>query len=48
MNVQGRVFKYGDNVDTDVIIPQHFKLERTRNTCNGGHRLHIRRTRITW
>ena len=24
MNVQGRVFKYGDNVDTDVIIPARY------------------------
>lgn len=24
MNVKGRVFKYGDNVDTDVIIPARY------------------------
>ena len=24
MNVQGKVFKYGDNVDTDVIIPARY------------------------
>ena len=24
MNIQGRVFKYGDNVDTDVIIPARY------------------------
>ena len=24
MKVQGRVFKYGDNVDTDVIIPARY------------------------
>ena len=24
MNVQGRVFKFGDNVDTDVIIPARY------------------------
>ena len=24
MNAKGRVFKYGDNVDTDVIIPAHY------------------------
>ena len=24
MNVQGRVFKYGDNVDTDVVIPARY------------------------
>ena len=23
-NVQGKVFKYGDNVDTDVIIPARY------------------------
>ena len=24
MNTQGKVFKYGDNVDTDVIIPARY------------------------
>ena len=24
MNAEGRVFKYGDNVDTDVIIPARY------------------------
>ena len=24
MQVKGRVFKYGDNVDTDVIIPARY------------------------
>ena len=24
MSVKGRVFKYGDNVDTDVIIPARY------------------------
>ena len=24
MNAQGKVFKYGDNVDTDVIIPARY------------------------
>ena len=24
MNARGRVFKYGDNVDTDVIIPARY------------------------
>ena len=24
MNAKGRVFKYGDNVDTDVIIPARY------------------------
>ena len=24
MNIQGRVFKYPDNVDTDVIIPARY------------------------
>ena len=24
MKAQGRVFKYGDNVDTDVIIPARY------------------------
>ena len=26
MKAEGRVFKYGDNVDTDVIIPARYLL----------------------
>ena len=28
MKAEGRVFKYGDNVDTDVIIPELFRSGR--------------------
>ena len=34
----GKVFKYGDNVDTDVIIPEFFRSERIGNTLHGRHR----------
>ena len=30
MNVKGTVFKYGDNVDTDVIIPARYLTHRIR------------------
>lgn len=40
--VNGHVFKYGDNVDTDVIIPaeisEFFRPGRACNTLYGGHR----------
>ena len=41
MNAQGTVFKYGDNIDTDVIIPARYL--NTQNAkelaahCMGGH-----------
>ena len=35
----GKVFKYGDNVDTDVIIPaRYLRSERIGNTLHGRHR----------
>ena len=36
MKVQGNVFKYGDNVDTDVIIPARY--------LNSSDRRNLRRT----
>ena len=30
----GHVFKYGDNVDTDVIIGKILKFFRSERTCN--------------
>ena len=42
MQAKGRVFKYGDNVDTDVIIPaqlsEFLRSGRTGNTLYGGYR----------
>ena len=42
MKAKGHVFKYGDNVDTDVIIPARY-LNATEGaepgqTLYGGHR----------
>ena len=38
MKAKGLVFKYGDNVDTDVIIPgQIFELFRPGGACNSLH-----------
>ena len=34
----GRVFKYGDNVDTDVIIPARYLNSSDPNTLHGGYR----------
>ena len=44
MNTQGKVFKYNDNVDTDVIIPGAlFEYVRTPQelaaALHGGYRL---------
>ena len=42
MNAKGKVFKYGDNVDTDVIIPARYlniaDPKELSTHCNGGHR----------
>ena len=41
MKAQGKVFKYGDNVDTDVIIPkipECFRACRTGKTLYGRYR----------
>ena len=42
MNAKGKVFKYGDNVDTDVIIPARYlniaDPKELATHCNGGHR----------
>ena len=42
MKAQGRVFKYGDNVDTDVIIPARylnsFDAQELAESCDGGYR----------
>ena len=40
MRAQGHVFKYGDNVDTDVIIPARYLNsfdERAGFTCHGRY-----------
>lgn len=41
MKAEGRVFKYGDNVDTDVIIPgkisEFIRPGRTRNALYGRY-----------
>ena len=41
MQAKGRAFKYGDNVDTDVIIPatlsEFFRPGRTGNSLHGGY-----------
>ena len=41
MKALGHVFKYGDNVDTDVIIPARYlnSFDRTGagKPCNGRH-----------
>ena len=41
MKALGHVFKYGDNVDTDVIIPARylnsFDAQRAGKSCNGRH-----------
>ena len=41
MNAKGRVFKYGDNVDTDVIIPARYLNiadAKAGNSRDGGYR----------
>ena len=45
MNAKGKVFKYGDNVDTDVIIPARYlniaDPKELSTHCNGGYRRRI-------
>ena len=38
MNTKGHVFKYPDNVDTDVIIPARYLNTADANALYGGHR----------
>ena len=46
MNAKGRVFKYGDNVDTDVIIPARYlniaDPKELATPRDGGYRRGIR------
>ena len=35
MNTEGRAFKYGDNVDTDVIIPARYLNIQDRKELAG-------------
>ena len=41
MNAKGPVFKYGDNIDTDVIIPARYlntqMPRRAGRPLHGGH-----------
>ena len=51
MNAKGRVFKYGDNVDTDVIIPARYlniaDAKELATHCDGGYRRGFRRKRCS-
>ncbi len=42
MNARGPVFKYGDNIDTDVIIPARYlntqSAAELASPLHGGHR----------